>query len=141
MADGAIIDFSEVDALAAELGRVPETAGPFINSAVQFTARNVKQQAAQSVGGSASWGAAAQAIDYDQDVFVGITKTVLSVDIGYNKAKTAGPLGNLREFGAPGSDNDIGPHNDLLNALEANQDDFENGLAKATADAEKAAGL
>jgi len=134
-------DFSDLEKLAADISKVPDNAGPLIRKAVEVTARNVKDTAAQSVkGGASSWKALPDAIDYDlngqgSNQF----SSQLNAEIGYNKAKAAGKLGNLREFGAPGKR--LVPHNDLATALAQNQDDFTNGLSKAIADAEKAAGL
>jgi hypothetical protein len=127
-----------LDQLAADLGQVPKNIGPFINSAVQFTSVKVKKAAAKSVGRK-RWSAAAAAIDYELKVHAGLGGSSITSEIGYNKGKAGGPLGNLREFGAPGQNTP--PSNDLLNALEANQADFEKGLSKAAADAERKAGL
>jgi hypothetical protein len=132
VSDDIKFDFTELNQLAADLGEVKETIGPFINSAVQFTSKNVKKQAAKSVGRK-RWSAAAAAIDYEVSTFQGFGASVIKSEIGYNKSKGGGDLGNLREFGAPGQNTP--PSNDLLNALEANQADFQKGLEKAEKDA------
>lgn len=141
MSDG--FDFSEVLQLAADLGEVSAAAGPLINSAVQVTAGKVKKAAAASVGSRRkSWSVAAGSIDYDLATFHGFGASVLKVEIGYNKGKRAGSLGNLIEFGAPGAPNGlVAPHHDLLNALHDNEDDFQHGLEQALIDAERKAGL
>jgi hypothetical protein len=144
VADSASFDFSELTALAADLGEVPDNAGPLINSAVQFTSREIKKSAAKRVGsGSKSWRLAAAAIDYDTSVLQAFGATVLKSEIGYNKSrKRAAKLGNLREFGAPDSPGgSLAPHSDLAHALHENEDDFVKGIAKAAADAERKAGL
>lgn len=133
-------DFTEIDQLAADLGQVGKNVGRFINSAVQFTSTEVKKAAAASVGGG-PWKSLPHSIDYEVTTFQGFGVSVIKSDIGYNKAKGGGKLGNLREFGAPDSRNNLAPHNDLRNALEKNQKDFEKGLNKALEDAERAAGL
>lgn len=139
-------DFSELGKLASDLGQASDNIGPFLRSALTKTAGHVKKDAAESVGGSAAWGAAAAAIDYDVETAASDGGSQISIDIGYNKGKAAGALGNLREFGAPnatygGKSVPLGPHNDLLNALEANAADFERGIDKAVDDALKKAGL
>lgn len=140
MSDSIDFDFSELNSLAADLGKVADNAGPFIRSAVQFTATNVKKDAAKAVGASAKgWKPAAAAIDYDIKAEAGEGGSNLTAEVGYEKSKGAGPLGSLREFGAPGKQ--LAPHNDLANALEANQGDFQKGLETALKDAEKKAGL
>jgi hypothetical protein len=140
VSDGIDFDFSEINQLAADLGSVADNAGPFIRSAVQFTATNVKRDAAKAVGSSAKgWKPAAAAIDYDIKAEAGQGGSNLTAEVGYNKEKGAGPLGSLREFGAPGQQ--LAPHNDLANALESNQADFQKGLEIAVKDAERKAGL
>jgi hypothetical protein len=138
VSDGIGFDFSELDKLAADLGEVPGNAGPNIRSAVQFTATLVKRESAKSVG-RGRWSAAAAAIDYDIHGTTGARLGGISAEVGYNKGKAGGPLGNIREFGAPAQN--TGPSNDLLNALENNQADFQKGLEKALKDAERKAGL
>lgn len=141
MADSINFDFSEISKLAADLGEVPGNAGPFIRSAVQFTATNVKKQAAKTVGESATgWKPAAGAIDYDIKAEAG-EKSSLTAEVGYNKSKGAGPLGNLREYGGPSAGNHLAPHNDLANALHDNEADFQKGLEIALRDAEAKSGL
>lgn len=137
----AEFDFSEIDALAADLGDAPETIGPFVNSALQFTARNIKKSAQRSVAaGDRAWRPAVRSIGYDATTFQGFGKSVLKVEIGYNKDEPAGSLGNLREFGAPDSPaGPLGPHNDLAIALEENEIDFIRGVERAGADATQAA--
>jgi hypothetical protein len=135
-------DFSEVDRLAADLGEVSDNIGPLLNSAVQVTSVKVKKAAAKRVGASSSWGAAAQAIDYEIKTLHGFGQSQIQSEIGYEKEKTAGALGNLREFGAPDSPTGpLAPHNDLAAALHENEKDFGYGLAKAAQDAERKAGL
>jgi hypothetical protein len=139
MADEMSFDFSELDQLAADLGQVADNAGPLINSAVQVTSVKVKKAAAKTVrGGSKRWKALPSTIDYDVTVFQGFGVSVIKSEIGYNKGK-GGSLGNVREFGAP--QQSTPPSNDLLNALEANQGDFQKGLEIALRDAERRAGL
>lgn len=156
MADGIDFDFSEVLKLSEDLGKVPRNAGPLINSAVQVTAVKVKKSAQSKVaGGSKTWSGLPNTIDYEIKTATGGGANLFEIadatlassspansitaEIGYNKARGGGKLGNIREFGAPGKDR--APHNDLANALEENQADFQHGLEIALADAERAAGL
>jgi hypothetical protein len=136
MTDGISFDFSELDKLAADIGEVPLLAAPFIKSAVQFTATLVKKEAKQTVGFK-RWSAAAASIDYDIHGVTGERLGGISAEIGYNKGRAGGPLGNIREFGSP----TVPPSNDLVNALHNNEADFVKGLDIALRDAEKKAGL
>lgn len=142
MPDG--FDFSELDKLAADLGEVPNSAGPFINSALQRTAVNVKRGAAATVGKRRYFKQAAGNISYDVKASHGVTSSALEVEIGYDKGG-AGNLGNLVEFGSPGDPSTnlppLAPGNDLKTALAKNQDDFVKGLDAALKDAERKSGL
>ena len=147
MPDEINFDFTEIDQLAAALGKLPDTAGPFINSAIQRTSGNVKDAALKSVEDndpSERWTGVEGAIDYEITTFEGFGASVIKSEIGYNAERygVKAKLGWLREYGAPGADGvPLAPHNDLLNALHANEADFVKGLAIALKDAEKAAGL
>ena len=143
MADSMSLDFSDLTKLAADLGEVPKMAGPFIRSAIMRTSGNVKKDAAKAVSkGGKRWSSAAGAIDYELKVEAGLGGSSITSEVGYNKDKDPGKLGNLREFGAPGADGvPLAPHNDLLNSLHENEADFVTGLSIALKDAEKAAGL
>jgi len=160
---GVEFDFSELSKLASDIGEAAAGAGPLVRKAVEVTARNVKDAAVQSVkSGSKLWRSAAGAIDYDlsgkgSNQF----QSQLEAEIGYNKGRAGGSLGNLREYGAPNAPSVIfterdgklevipipgthaprPPHNDLQQALHANEEDFVFGLTQALADAERKAGL
>jgi len=139
-------DFSELDALSHDLGDAPQTVGPFLRAAVMKTAGNIKKAAAESVSDSELWKAAAGSIGYDVVASSGEAVSTLTVDVGYDKDKGAGALGNLREFGAPnatygGKSTPLAPRNDLKTALAANEEDFERGVDRAVEDALKAVGL
>ena len=131
-------DFSELNTLAADLGKVAGNTGPFINSAVQFTSNLIKDAARKSVNDvDRRWKALPSAIDYEVTTFQGFGASVIKSEIGYNRDKPAGHLGNIREFGKP----KIAPHLDLQTALTENEADFEKGLGDAINDALKAGGL
>lgn len=140
-------DFSELKQLSVDLGEVPDTIGPFLNSAFKFTATNVKKSADLSVkrnGPSQRWTGLGGAIDYEVTTFQGFGASVIKADIGYNEERYGdrAKLGNLREFGAPGADGvPLSPHNDLVNALHENEADFEKGIGLAIGDAMKAKNL
>ena len=131
-------NFDELRSLSADLGKVANNTGPFINSAVQFTSRLVRDAARDSVkSGSNQWRALVPAIDYEITVGANGTGSVIESEIGYSKDRPAGKLGNIREFGSPS----VAPHLDLQKALEENEADFEKGITQAIDDALKAGGL
>lgn len=145
MVDG--FDFHELTQLSADLGDVPDTIGPFLNKAFAFTSRNVKDAANRTIrsnGPSRRWVGLTQAIDYEVTAFHGFGVSTIQSEIGYNDERYGdrAKLGNLREFGAPGADGvPLAPHNDLVNALHANEADFEEGIALAIGDAMKTVNL
>lgn len=134
-------DFSDLNILAQDLENVPSKAGPLIRKAVEVTANKVKSSARERVSGRKELDHAATAIDYELKGFQGFGATVLDAEIGYNKGKSAGKLGNLVEFGAPNAGNQLAPGGELQAALGQNEADFESGLAKAIDDALRASGL
>jgi len=152
----ADFNFDELSQLAADLGEVPKKTGPKIRAALNVTSIKVKLATRDSLkGASSQWQRLAGAVDYEVTTFQGFGASVFKSEIGYNDEKvlptkkprpgskkkigpgTAGNLGNLREYGKPG----LAPHNDLLKALEKNQDDFKAGLDIAIAQALKESGL
>ena len=141
MADSINFDLSELTQLAADLGDVPDIAGPLINSAIQGTSFKIKEDARRTVGRRKHFKGGAAGIDYEVNTLQAFGVSVIKSDIGYNKDTDAGKLGNLIEFGAPGSKNALAPTSDLANALHANEADFQRGLNKALANAERQAGL
>ena len=131
-------DSSELRSLAADLGKVANNTGPFINSAVQFTSKLVVDAARKAVsGGDPRWKALPSAIDYEITVGANDIGSVIESEIGYDKDKGAGKLGNVREFGTP----KVSPHLDLQTALTENEADFKKGITRAIDDALKAGGL
>lgn len=146
MADGVSIDFSELDKLAADLGHAEGEIDKPLKSALAFAAQNVKKDAQTAVFGDQFFKGAGSAISYDVTVKSG----EVDAEVGYDKGRGGGALGNLREFGAPDAHAfgnpfaatvPLAPHNDLQNALGREQADFEHGIDLAVDDALKAAGL
>lgn len=155
-------DFSELDMLAADLGKAANNVGPFTAKAVEVTARRVKDAARKRVAGRKMMKQAASAIDYELKGFRGFGATVFDAEIGYNKAKGPGRIGNLVEFGAPaarevvlivkktgvqwmpkpgGRVKPLAPGRELQTALHENEGDFQKGLEIAVNDALREANL
>jgi hypothetical protein len=149
MADGITFNFDDLDRLAADLESVPKNIGPFLESAIKFTSVRIKRGAARKVGRRRHFKQAAAAIDFDVKHFKGFGAEVVQSEIGYNKDKvvgegkwrTPGNLGNIIEFGAPGSTNSLTPGNELVTTLHEEEADFVSGIEKAVDDAHKKAGL
>lgn len=130
-------DFSELMELAADLEQGGEAISGNVRKAIQVTSNKIKQDAKASVQGRKGLGHAAGAITYDTSE----SPSGVEAEIGYDKGRSAGALGNLIEFGAPNSGNQLAPSHDLGNALLNNEGDFVRGLERAVDDAMKANGL
>ena len=133
MADGASFDFSEIDQLAADLGTVADAAGPNIHSAIKGTSLGVKKAWQEPLKGSKTLPRLPYAISFDITVgqFFGVS--VIKSEIGFDKDKPQGPLGNVSEYGTPTTTG----RGFGLRALEQNQGDFERGLDIALKQAEQ----
>lgn len=148
-------DFSELHKLAADLGQAPASMSIYLLKALQRTAYDVKKDAQNSVRQRNGLAHAANGITYEtmED------RLGASAEIGYDKNRSAGKLGNLIEFGAPNAKKHIlvngrnvpvgagdiprplPPSHDLGNALMKNAEDFERGVFAAADDALKEGGL
>ena len=133
-------DFSELMSLAADLEEAPDNLPKYLGKALGVTSKKVKESAAKKVSGRKHFSQAASAIDYELTGYSGAVSG-MSSEIGYNKDKAAGKLGNLVEFGAPNSGNQLSPGGELQAALQENEGDFETGVSAAVDDAMKEAGL
>lgn len=136
MTDSFSMDFSEVDELVADLGTVASTAGQYVRKAVEVGARNVKDDwrdfaRAELAGGSA--GPFPASITYDVTTFQGFGASIIRAEIGPDKDRPQGALGNLLEFGSVNN----APKSYGANALKANESDFQRGLVAALEDAER----
>lgn len=137
MADGASFDFSDVSKLAADLGQIAGEIEKPVKSALNVTSMRVKKGAQQKVRGRKHFAQAAQAITFD----VTTSRAGIESEIGYEKGRAAGQLGNLIEFGAPGAANALAPGNELQRTLNEEQADFIRGIEIALDDVMKAKGL
>jgi hypothetical protein len=145
MADGISFDFSDLNRLAADLGKVADSIEPFVKSALNVTSLKVKRAAQEKVGRRRHFRHAARAITFDVEARRGGFFSEIGYEkdkvYGSGKFKTPGNLGNILEFGAPGSRNSLTPGHELLSSLQENQADFVYGIERAEADARRKAGL
>lgn len=132
------VDYSEISRLAADLGEVPRRSSRNLRQAIEVTARHVRDAARQNATGMAHAPAFPYSITYDitgsGDSGTGST---LDAEIGPDKDRPQGALGNLIEYGSIHNP----PQGIMHGALQANEADFERGIDMAVADALKAAGL
>lgn len=122
-------DSSQLNGLVAELREVPEGAHDNILKAVRFTAFGIKRAAQGAAGGIAHAPDYPRAITYDTtDRGVG---DGVSAEIGPDKDRRQGALGNILEYGTVNNP----PYAHLGPALDRWSPDFVAGLEKAAADA------
>lgn len=133
-------DFTELLSLAADLEGAPDNLPKYLGKALGVTSKKVKESAAKKVGGRKHFSQAASAIDYELTGYSGAVSG-MSSEIGYNKDKDAGKLGNLVEFGAEKANHQLAPGGELQAALRENEGDFEIGVSAAVDDAMKEVGL
>jgi hypothetical protein len=120
---------SELNRLVADLADVPETGHFYIRKAVQFTANGIKKTSQEFAGGIAHAPDYPRAITYDtKDRGVG---DGVSAEIGPDKDRRQGALGNILEYGTVNN----APYAHLGPALDIWTPDFERGLEKAAGDA------
>jgi hypothetical protein len=135
----ASFDAKELYALAADLGRAPRNAAPYLGKAIEVTSRKVKEAWAAKVGGGLN-ARLPGSIDYELVGASGISAiggSVLVSDIGFNLAKFASPLGFISEYGTVAHPARMYG----VTVLGESTADFEKGVDAAIDDALKALNL
>ena len=150
----ADVDNSDLAKLASDLGRVSPEAWKNMQTAIEVTARHVKDTAKRNATGMAHAPAFPHSITYDvgvgHDMSLGqaisavasggissARGTALRAEIGPDKGRAQGALGNLIEYGSVNNP----PQGIMHGALQENEADFEKGIDKSVADALRAVGL
>jgi hypothetical protein len=126
-------DFSELGELSTHLESAPDGTLPFINKALEVTARNLKD-GWRSRARINRWypKSYADAISYDMHEFVGFGGAEAYAEVGPKLHTTPGASAGFLEEGGGGVD---GPaHHAGRDALEAVEDDYVKGLEIALAD-------
>jgi len=138
MADNLKFDFSDVLKLAADLGQVPDNAGPNIRKAVEVTARNVKETWRDLLKGSTRIPRGPSSISYDISGVSAVSGSSVTAEIGPTVgAGGVGGLVGMLEYGTPST----APTGFGAGALQKNEGDFQKGLEIALQQAERKAGL
>lgn len=119
--------------LARDLAEAPRHAAPLVKKAVEVAARNIKQDWSE---GAARTGLSNYAKSIDYDIIE--SRDGVRAEIGPNTRKKQGVFGFVED--APGGVLSA-PQHAGRDALEANQDDFDAGLATALWDAAGGRGL
>jgi hypothetical protein len=126
-------DFSELGRLERDLGTVPEASEQNVKIALGVTSNRIKKAWQGKVQGSPGLGGLAAAVTYEGKS----TANAFESEIGYDKGRFQGPLGNISEFGSPSH-----PARGYgLASLQENEPDFVRGLERAVDDALGEVGL
>ena len=131
------VDFSELDRLAADLGEIAHGSAKPVEKAIATTARKIRDSWKQESMGLAHAPAFPYSLSYDINRFGGFGASYISAEIGPDKGREQGALGNLIEFGSRNN----APMGLGHGALQRNEEDFVTGIEKAVADLMKASGL
>lgn len=89
------IDASELRNLAADLGNVSGRMIPAVDAVVEKAALNVKDEWVRAVSGSSRLCHYPRSISYDRVPSL----TAVEYEVGPDKDRMQGPLGNIAEFG------------------------------------------
>ena len=119
-------DTSEVRRLAAELGAIPAETMPQVRAVLQKGALNIKNDWRARWAGLSHAPGLPYAITYD----TALTATSAKAEIGPDKGKRQGALGNLLEFGSINN----APHPGGGPALAAEAPKFEKALTDVLGD-------
>jgi hypothetical protein len=137
MADEIVFDFSALGSLAANLGDAPKGTEAKVRKAVEVSARNVKDTWAKKLAGSAQLPMLGRSVTYDVTGGKAIRAAEITADIGPDKDRPQGPLGNFSEFGKPGQ-----PGRGYgLASLKETEEDYVRGIEIAVDDGLKGSGL
>lgn len=134
MADGFTVDFSELTRLAANLGEVASSAGPFVRDAMHTTAIDITNEWRDAAAGLSYVPYYSRSIGYDFVGFQGFGATLLTCEIGPDKGRRQGSFGAIIENGTPTS----APHKFGETILDAHAAQYEELLVKALEKAEQA---
>jgi hypothetical protein len=136
MSDGPDFDFTEFNALTAKLGTVPSAARSNLRKAIEVTARHIKDDWREKLSGASGLPGLSASISYDVKSDSS-SRSAIEAEIGVDKGRFQGPLGNISEYGTPKT----APRGYGAAALAENVADLERGIDIALQQAEKAAGL
>lgn len=130
----ARLDVTQVAALRRRVESAGGNVAPYVRAAVVVSASKLKRTARGLASGFFGAGSA-RVYPYSIDYDIKATADEVWAEIGPDKGKPQGALGNLLEYG---SENNPG-YGHLGEALAATEDDFELGISIAIGDAARAA--
>lgn len=121
------VDLTEALALEADLGKIPGRVVPKVVAATERAAHNVKTQMAADADSSGHYQHFAGSISYDPTFH---SPTEIGFEIGPDKGKRQGDLGNILYFGTSKN----GPVLNLEGPIRAEESKFLAALRAAAGD-------
>lgn len=123
---------SDLERLVADLGKAPAEAFKRADASLKKAAHVVAEDIRKQVQGSSSLGQSARSVSYDSKASVG----TLRYEVGFDKMRRGGALGNIWEFGVMsragafggGKGDMVGAVNREMPALEKHLGDALGGL-------------
>lgn len=148
MPDDFSIDSSDLSRLAVDLRHVAATSATYLRPTVEVTGRGIRDTARENASGMAHAPQFPGSITYDfvgdshgggaLGAFIGGRGAYdIEMEIGPDKERPQGPLGNLFEFGSINNN----PMGIMHGALQAHEGDLERGVTRAIDHSHRAAGL
>lgn len=128
--DGFQVDMTQVKALAADLGEVGARLRPVMRATISKGALNIKNAAKQAIIDQ-SRGIFVKQYPYSITYDVTVTGNTVTAEIGPDKDKPQGALGNLLEYGTSKKP----PYPHLNPALDAEEEPTVTWLGQAAEDA------
>jgi len=124
MADGFTVDTSELQALAADLGRIPGKVEPEVETVMKRGAQAIKDNLNAQAAASTHFRGMAGSVTYDRKGFLGS----VGYEIGPDKGRRGGALGVGFFFG--GWRNGGGGSGDIDGPLDAEGPNIERELGR-----------
>lgn len=148
MPDDFAAESPDFGRLAADASRVPRTASDLLPKVLEVTGRKIRDTARENAAGLAHAPQFPGSITYDfvgsahgggvLGAFIGGAGAYdLEMEIGPDKDRPQGALGNLIEYGSVNNP----PMGIMHGALQAHESELETGIDRAVEDAMRRAGL
>lgn len=148
MPDDIIVDNSDFSRLTVDVSHLAGVTARYLLPAVETTGRNIRDTARENASGIAHAPQFPGSITYDfvgdafgrgpLGAFIGGRGAYdIELEVGPDKERPQGPLGNLFEYGSVNNP----PMGIMHGALQAHEGDLERGVSRAVQDSYRAAGF
>ncbi|WP_333810796.1 hypothetical protein [Timonella senegalensis] len=119
---------TDLERLVADLGKAPRDAFKQADATLKKAAHQIAEDIRDQVKGSETLGQSARSVSYDSKASIG----TLRYEVGFDKMRKGGALGNIWEFGVMSRAGAFGGgKGDMLGALEREMPAVEKHLGDA----------